>query len=291
MAARRLVIPCVLVSVLIVSGWGAHRSNLWLEGQVYETRIPGEVDPLPDGKALRVLALGFERLVADLFWLRTTYYLGDEEADEAGFPAAARLAQLVTDIDPNFTTAYIVMNSVLTVLTPQHDAAIALLAKGIRHNDHHWKLHFLQGFTLFFDKGDYARAAEHMQAAAERGGPDYLPLLATRLYAQAGSPETAIAFVVARLQQERDEEARQQLTRRLLDLQIERDLLALDAAIDRFRAAHERSPDALDQLVEAGLLRELPRDPTGGAYFLRDGAAATALEYQQLNVHRTGGTR
>ena len=288
---RRLVIPCVLVSLLIVSGWGAHRSNLWLEGQVYETRIPGDVGPLPDGKALRVLALGFERLVADLFWLRTTNYVGNPEADEAGFPAAARLAQLVTDIDPYFTTAYVVMNSVLTVLTPQHDAAIALLAKGIRHNDDYWKLHFLQGFTLFFDKRDYARAAEHMRAAAERGGPDYLPLLATRLYAQAGSPETAIAFVVARLREERDEEARQQLIRRLLDLQIQRDLLALDAAIDRFRAAHGRSPDALDQLVEAGLLRELPRDPTGGAYFIRDGAAATALEHQQLNVHRAGETR
>ena len=61
-----------------------------------------------------------------------------------------RLAELVTDIDPEFKTVYSVMNSVLTVLSRQPEAAVALLDKGIRHIDW-WKLHFLQGYNHLFE--------------------------------------------------------------------------------------------------------------------------------------------
>ncbi|MCH2172346.1 hypothetical protein MK489_16310 [Myxococcota bacterium] len=214
MRIRYWIAQGLLVSSLVALGSGVYQLNRVLEAQPIVDRAPGEVGPLPNGRALRVLALGFERLVADLFWLRTVAYVGDDEVAAVGYPAARDLAQLVTDVDPAFTSVYVHMNTVLESLAGRPDAAIELLEKGMRHNDY-WRLNFLQGYNYFFHKRDYARAAEQMRLASEKGGPDYLPLLVTRLYTESGSLDTAISFVEARLAQALTPEESQMLEGRL----------------------------------------------------------------------------
>ncbi len=260
-----------------------HRTNRWLESGATRLEPTGDVGALPDGKALRVLSLGFERVVADLFWLRTVYYLGDDVSHRAGYPAAARLAELVTDIDPYFDSAYILMNSVLTVLRREPEAAIRLLDKGIAHLPGLWKLHFLQGFNHFMYGHDYKRAAQHMRAAAELGGPPYLPLLASRLYHRAGDPDTALAFLELRIAEAETPEVRAELEGRLRDVWIARDLAAIDAALERWRKP--AAPTRVAELYDAGLLAREPRDPAGNVYVLRDGRAACDLEHDPLALH------
>ncbi len=280
-----------LALLLVLLALAAHGVNRRLESFERAARPPGEVGPLPDGRALRVGSLGFERLVADVFWLRTVFYVGDEKVHAAGFPDAHRLAALVTDVDPYFTSVYVIMQSVLGVLRHDPDAALALLEKGLHYNPRHWRMHFLAGFILFFDKQDYARAAEHMRAAAELGGPPYLPLLAARLYSQAGTPETALAFVEARLASEGDPKVRATLERRRRDLAIERDLARIDAAALTFRARNGRAPRDVRELVSASLLPGVPRDPDGKPYSLREGRAATQAAFERLEIYRAGGRR
>ncbi len=284
--ARHRSVDAVLIAALVAVTLGAYASNRWLEGRSVEPGRPWLVGPLPDGKVLRVASLGFERLVADLFWLRTVYYVGDEEVTEAGYPDAPRLARLVTDIDPYFTTAYILMNSVLSVLMGEPEQARDLLEKGLRYNDDDWRLHFLQGFTLFFDLNDHGPAAEHMRAAFERGGPPYLQLLAARLYAEAGAPETAMAFIEARLREEHTSEGRDRLRSRYHDLWVERDLVRIERAIRAFEAERKRAPASYAELLDAGLLIPEPRDPAGAAYSLGDGRPASGFEYERLRVYR-----
>jgi tetratricopeptide (TPR) repeat protein len=286
---RRYRVQLGLLVALTCALTGVHRTSLWLEARARQSLPAGEVGPLPDGRVLRVLSLGFERLVADLFWLRTVYYVGDEESTRAGYPAAPRLAGLVTDIDPEFTTVYVLMNSVIAVLMRQPEQAVALLEKGIRHNDHYWKLHFHQGFNLFYEMSDYERAAHHMRAAFERGGPKYLSLLASRLYAEAGAPETAMAFLEARLKGEQSLAVRRQLGLRYYDLWVTRDLARIDAALAEYERERGRRPESLDALVDGGFLIPEPRDPDGEAYFIADGRGATRYAHETLRVYRQGG--
>jgi hypothetical protein len=275
----------LLVTVIVAVAWGVHRANVYLDRRVRAVAATGDVGPLPDGRVVRVAALGFERLVADLFWLRTVYYVGDDVSVQAGYPAARRLVTVVTDIDPYFHTAYVLMNSVLTVLREDRDAAIDLLDKGIHYLPESWRLRFLQGFNHFMYRQDYARAADLMREASERGGPDYLPLLATRLYTEAGNPDTALAFVAARLRGESSPEARAALERRFRDIWIVRDLRRIDAAIARFVEVRGTPPGRVGDLVEAGLLPAEPRDPGGGPYEIREGVAASRLDYDPLELH------
>ena len=268
---------------IALTAWAVHDTNVRLEGYAQERATPGYVGPLPNGKAVRTLALGFERLVADLFWLRTVYYVGDERSALVNYPDAERLAQLVTDIDPYFSSVYVLMNSVLAGLRMDPDAAIRLLKKGSQYSDY-WRIYFLLGFNYFMEKEDYVEGARWIEEAAKRGGPPYLPLLATRLYAQGGDPDTAMAFLKTRLEQEEHPEIRKDLEARLLDLWIARDLARIDAAIAAYRRERGAVPEDVNALVVAGFLAGEPHDPVGNAYGIEAGTATSSMQHELLRL-------
>jgi tetratricopeptide (TPR) repeat protein len=286
MVARSLRMPleAVLFPLVLIAGWAMYGANHWLEARSVERVADGNVGVLPDGKAVAVLSLGFERLVADLFWIRTVYYIGDEYASGAKWPAAERLANLVTDTDPKFDTAYVVMASVLGTLREDPDGAIRLLEKGAAVSTY-WRIHFLLGFQYFMEKQDYARGAKSLERAIELGGPKYLQFLVTRLYTSAGDPTTAMQFIALRLKNEETPQVREGLERRYADIWIQRDLAQIDDAIAKYRVARKTAPKAVGDLVEAGLLPGPPRDPKGGEYFISEGRAATRLEHDELKVN------
>ena len=285
-------LEAVLVPLMLIGVWATRGANHWLESRQIETKADGSVGLLPDGNAVRVLSLGFERLVADLFWIRTVYYVGDEYASAAKWPSAERLANLVTDTDPNFDSAYVVMASVLSGLQEDPDAAIRLLEKGAAVSSY-WRIHFLLGFQYFMEKQDYTRGAECLQRAIDLGGPEYLQLLVSRLYVSAGDPTTAMQFIALRLKNEETPQVRANLEKRLSDIWINRDLGLIDAAIAKFREAKRALPKDVHALVAAGFLPAVPRDPRGGEYFISDGKAATSVSYEvlQLKLPRKVGER
>jgi hypothetical protein len=282
--------PALLCGALLFLAWSAHQTNRTLEGYAGYAGDPARLGPLPDGRVVRVASLGFERLIADLFWLRTVFYVGDEQVAKAGYPDAARLARLVTDIDPYFWTAYVHLNAVLTVLAPDPDSAIDLLEKAERNGADQWRIYFLQGFNHFFYRNDFPRAADYMSEAAHRGGPGYLTFLASRLYSRSGDPETAIAVLRARISQAESGKVKKRLQRRLRSVVISRDLEILDRAIDELTRHQGRAPVDLQELVGAGLLTHVPLDPAGRPYAVRDGRAYTSVKYDDLRVERSGGS-
>ncbi|MCP5069370.1 MAG: hypothetical protein GY946_22625 [bacterium] len=275
----------VLVPMIILGVWTLHQTNLLLEDRSVEAAATGDVGPLPDGKVIRVISLGFERLVADLFWVRTTYYIGDSASADANYPAAEALANLVTDIDPHFDSVYVLMSSVLNGLRWDPDAAIALLEKGAQHSNY-WRIHFLLGFNYFMDKNDYAAGAKHLQRAVELGGPTYLQLLVSRLYSHGGDPATAMSFIRARLEQEQHPRIKAQLERRLADIWITRDLGLIDKAIAKYRAAHGRDAASPRALVEAGFMKREPLDPKKQPYYIEAGKAACSMDFELLELKR-----
>jgi len=283
MPLEGFLLPCVLIAA-----WAVYGTNQRLESRSIERAPDGEVGVLPDGKVLHVLSLGYERAVADLFWIRTAYYVGDENSSRAQWPSAERLANLVTDIDPKFDSAYVVMASVLNGLRKDPDAAIRLLEKGAA-NSQYWRIHFLLGFQYFMEKGEYVEGARHLERAFALGGPPYLQFLVSRLYTHAGDPTTAMQFIAARLQNEETPEVRAQLEKRYADIWITRDLGLIDAAIGKFRASRSKEPKSIEQLVEGGFLETAPRDPKGGAYSIVDGRARTDIVHEVIELNRPRG--
>jgi hypothetical protein len=280
---KRVRFELFLAASLVMVGWCVNATNHGLEVHPIARPSDGDVGALPDGKTLRVASLGFERLVADLFWIRTVSYVGDEVASDHLWPGAERLAMLVTDIDPHFDSAYVVMASVLNGLRKDPDAALRLLEKGAAVSSY-WRIHFLLGFQYFMEKQDYVRGAQSLQRALDLGGPVYLQFLISRLYSSAGDPTTAMHFIELRLQNEENDQVREQLVTRYSDLWITRDLDAINAAIEKYRAANHGDPKNVRALLDAKLLAELPHDPKGGEYGISDGRASTRIPYELMRL-------
>ncbi len=285
MSARAFRVPVELVFVLVLlaGGWGLHGANLRLETFEQEQIETGEVGPLPDGKLLRVAALGFERLIADLYWIRTVFYVGSEAARESNYPSAEALAHLITDVDPHFDSVYVLMASVIAGLRYDIDAAIGLLEKGTRNSDY-WRIHFNLGYLHFMEKGDYTTGARYLEQAVDRGGPTYLPLLISRLYAHDGDAQTAILFLQERLRQEAHPKVRKRLSKRLQDVLIHRDVGIISRALERHREQRGADPGSVDALVESGFLRKPMLDPQGQPYLIENGEVRSQTPYEPLRI-------
>ena len=136
-----------------------------------------------------------------------------------------------------------------------------LLERGVNANPDVWNIPFLLGYNYYFLLGDPAKGAEYiMEAARLPDGPSYLPGLATRMAAEAGSPDTALAFLEARLRETQDPEMREFLANRMKEVIIERDLRILEGAVETYRTQHRALPATLTDLVAA----RAPSDAAAG---------------------------
>jgi uncharacterized protein YbcV (DUF1398 family) len=107
------------------------------------------------------------------------------------------------------------------------------------------------------------------------------------MLAEGRKPETALEFLAAMIRQETDPSRKGILERRIKEVVVERDIQALEAAVQAYRGKTETFPERFSDLVEAGLIRWVPREPNGGRYLLSsDGRVRSSTMTQRLKVFR-----
>lgn len=284
---RAQAIP--LIVLLLLGGMSAASVAVtqWRLEQLHTARPAEELRYLPKGDHLKVAALGYDQLVADLLWLKAIQVMGEKGREEQDAEWLYQAFDAITTLDPKFDYVYQLGGIFLSVLSGRADLAVQLLSKGTRNNPDIWRLHFFLGFDQFYYFGRFKEAADAMAAAAALPGrPDWVPMLATRLYAQAEEPEFAIEFLDRMYQVSKDEKVREQLLARRHELVVERDLNILNRTVLKFQERSHRPPDDLRELVTAGLLRGLPEEPSGGRYYYdpTDGQVKSSAYKERLRV-------
>ncbi len=252
------------------------------------TRIE-ELAQLPRGEYLKPMLLGYQHVGADVLWLQLLQVLGKRKTTADEYEWIYHALDVITTLDPQYDYAYYVGGVVLTNLANRTDLSNRLLEKGFEANPTIWNLPFLLGYNHYFILGDAARGAEYMAAAAKLpGGPTYLPGLASRMYAEASSPEVALQLLKALWHQTQDQEMRDVLENRAKEIIIERDIQALESARDAYRDKHGRLPKALNDLVIGGEVHQIPDEPFGGAYNFdaQTGEVSSSSHPKRLKVFR-----
>jgi tetratricopeptide (TPR) repeat protein len=194
---------------------------------------------------------------------------------------------VITTLDPQYAYAYYAGGVILGDLANRPDLSNRLLEKGVQANPDVWNIPFLLGYNYYFLLGDPAKGAEYIMEAARRpDGPSYLPGLATRMAAEAGNPDTALAFLEARLLETQDAQTRESLAERMKEVIIERDLHILESAVETYRMKYLAFPVRLIDLVVAGVLPMLPEEPFGGDYQLdsKTGRVSSSTHPERLRT-------
>jgi len=242
---------------------------------------------LPKAEYLKPALLGYHHLGADLLWLRLIQVIGKKRNSADEYEWMYHALDVITTLDPQYAYAYYAGGIILGDLANRTDLSNRLLEKGFNANPEVWNIPFLLGYNYYFLLGDPAKGAEYiMQAASLPDRPAYLPGLATRMAAEAGSPGTALAFLEARLRETQDPEMREFLAYRMKEVIIERDLLILESAVEAYRKKHRALPATLTDLVKAGALPVLPQEPFGGDYRLdpKTGAVSSSTHPERLRT-------
>lgn len=242
---------------------------------------------LPKGEYLKPALLGYHHLGADLLWLRLVQVIGKKGNSADEYEWMYHALDVITTLDPQYAYAYYAGGVTLGDLANRPDLSIRLLEKGVKANPDVWNIPFLLGYNYYFLLGDPAKGAEYiMKAARLPDGPSYLPGLATRMAAEAGSPDTALAFLEARLTDTHDPEMREVLANRMKEVIIDRDLRLLESAVNAYRTQHRALPATFTDLVVTGTLSSLPQEPFGGDYRLdsKTGAVSSSTHPERLRT-------
>jgi hypothetical protein len=240
-------------------------------------REVAEVLFLPSGKVLRQLSLGYEGLLADLYWTRVVQYFGRKGlAHSSEFKLLGPLLQITTDLDPHLVIAYR-FGSIFLADKPPRGAgqpleALALLHRGIVANPDYWRFWEDVGFVYYWDLKDYAAAARAFQAGSERpGAMEWMRALAAKVAAQGGELATSRFLWSEIARQAGNDQIRKNAEDHLMALQATEEIGKLAEVVALYNSRQERPARSFQTLVAAGYLRALPRDPSGKPYILDPG--------------------
>ncbi len=216
------------------------------------------------------LALSFDNLMADVYWIRAIQHYGRDYKNRTRtnrFELLPSLLDLTTGLDPQFLIAYRFGAIFLALSAPdgpgRPDLSIALLKKGLTANPDRWQLAHDLAFTHYLYTGDFGAAADWFKrAAAMPGAPEWIGPLAAITAARGGDRQGA-RQMLDELAATHENYIRQAAARAIVQIDALERIDAVEQQVARFRAAEGRDPSSWAEMISARVIPGVPLDPAG----------------------------
>ena len=225
-------------------------------------------------KMVKRASLGFDGLMACIYWTRTVQYFGHRHFDRARtYNELAPLLEITTTLDPHLLPAYEFGASFLAPQPPggagEPERAIRLMKYGIEHNPDNWHLYYDLGFVYYTELKDYRNAA----AVFERGSKvpnahPFMKIMAAQMAMHAGDFATARMLWSATYESSSESSIRQNALEHLRALKVDEDVTNLESAVAHFAERTGSPLVSMSELVIAEHLPGFPVDPDGNPYQL-----------------------
>jgi len=261
--------------------WGAALSL-----QAYR-EIHHALPPVPDdllyvrgGPAVTRVALGFDAILADVYWIRAIQHFGGTKRAVGGdksYKLLYPLLDLATTLDPQFNIAYRFGAIFLSEPPPagpgRTDQAVALLQRGLAANPKKWQYAQDIGFVYYWWLRDYRTAAAWFDRASRiEGAPWWLRSMAATTSAEGGDRRSSRQLWQQLYETSDSEWVKNNAKLRLSQLEALDQMDGLAALVRRYTERFGRPPDSWRELVSLGWLGGVPLDPSGTPYELEPGA-------------------
>jgi hypothetical protein len=257
-----LFLAIAAVQSRIEDGWGQYRAT-------------EEILYIDNPVVLKKLLVGFENVAADLYWLRTVQYFGGKRQDAANkeFDLLEPLLRITVTLDPKFKVAYTYGATFLSEPFPRGagmpSKGIALIDEGIRQHPEHWRFYLDKGFLYYWYLGDFRKAAEiFLEGAKIEGSPHWMRTTAGRILLEGGERQMSRALWLVIHDSAETAQQRENAAIHLRQLDALDQIDALRRLAAQLEERTGRYPESWGELIHAGLLREVPVDPTGAPYIL-----------------------
>lgn len=229
---------------------------------------------ISSSKIVRRASLGFDGLMACIYWTRTVQYFGHRHFNrEHTYNELAPLLEITVALDPHLLPAYQFGANFLAPAPPngagEPERAVQLMRYGIEQNPDNWRLYYDLGFVYYTELHDYKKAAQVFAKGSEiAGAHPFMKILAANMAEHAQDFNTARLLWSAAYDSSQETNIRQNAREHLRAIQVDEDVTNLQNAVTRFAQANGRVPTSLWELVNAEHWRGLPLDPDGNSYQL-----------------------
>ena len=152
---------------------------------------------LQSGTMLKKLSLGYDPLLADIYWTQAIQYFGwRTRKPGAHFDLLAPLLDITTTLDPKLLVAYRFGAIFLSESEPtgagRPDLAVDLVKKGIAANPDEWRLYQDLGFLYAIHLKDYQKASEaYLEGSTNPKAQIWMKVMAARVAETGEAAETS----------------------------------------------------------------------------------------------------
>jgi hypothetical protein len=229
---------------------------------------------LRSDKLVKNLSLGYDPLLADIYWTRAVQYYGARVGvPGTNFDLLWPLLDITTTLDPKLLVAYrfgsIFLSEPDLAGAGRTDLAIKLVKRGIAANPNEWRLSGDLGFLYYWRLKDYPdAAAAYLEASKHPQAPPIMKMMAARISAKGGSLETSRLIWSQLYESTTDPTIRENALKQLKGLKAEEDESQLDDLSEQYRRRFGRYPSTTREMRDAGLLHGIPVDPDGYPYLI-----------------------
>jgi hypothetical protein len=241
---------------------------------------------------VKKMALSYDRLLADFYWMRTIQYYGRrEEADKrpVRYRNLSALLDITTTLDPDLMDAYHAGSLFLGEADPvgagQPQEAIKLLDKGIRAHPLEWRLRHDKGFVYYWFLKDYAKAGEVWhETSLLSTAPHWMQPLAAMALSKGGALDVAQALWQSQYQESARADVRDNARNHLLSIEVARDIWRLEFLLEKHKARNGSFPESLDEAVRGKKDKYRIADPLGTPFQYNPATGAVSLS-PESGVH------
>jgi len=264
-----LAASVLLVLLLVASAFALHHLD-----QMGSRVKLDEVFYVMSPKVAKRFSLGYDGLLADVYWTWAVQYFGARHvAGSTHYELLGPLLEIATTLDPHLTIAYQFGGNFLAPSPPDGAGmprqAIRLTEYGIRNNPSDWRLYYNLGFIYYMELKDYAQAADAFGRGAQvPGAHPFLRVMAAQMAQHAGELQMAKMMWTIAYQSTQDRDIRENAASHLLALQVEEDITNLEKLVALYRERTGHRPSSFSELETSGMLRAAPLDPLGQPYKL-----------------------
>jgi hypothetical protein len=241
-----------------------------------------EVLYIPSASTLKRMSLGYDGLLADIYWTRAVQYFGGLHHEKSKqYKLLKPLLDITTTLDPHLIPAY-EFGSVFLAQRPPEGAgdpaaAADLVKKGIRQNPGAWRLWYSLGYIQWLELHDAKSAAESfLEGSKVPGAHPWMKVMAATLAQHAGEAGAARYLWTNIYESSQDKAIRANAQRRLMALNSDEEVDFLQNLVNRYGEQMGHTPRDFQEMVAAGWLRRIPVDPIGDPFLLKDGRVIVA---------------